>query len=38
MEIVAHDKEFAEKVNIKQSVAKKLIADDKKAKEAKDKK
>jgi len=35
MEIVAHDKKFADKVNIKQSVAKKLITDDEKAKKEK---
>ncbi len=35
MEIVAHNKEFADKVNIKQSVAKKLIAEDEKAKKKK---
>jgi hypothetical protein len=35
MEIVAHDKKFADKVNIKQSVAKKLITNDEKAKKEK---
>jgi hypothetical protein len=38
MEIVAHDKEFADKVNIKQSVAKKMLKDDEKEKQKKSKK
>ncbi len=33
MEIVAHDPEFAKKVEISQKVAKKLIRDDEKAKD-----
>lgn len=40
MEIVAHDKDFADKVNIKQSAAKKMLEHDKqdKAKSKEDKK